>query len=93
MVVTHKGLEESYFISSFISELKENIREVVRMFYPTSLLHAINLAKMREGVRDDASKKSNFKYGANWSENQGAVTGMEINDQVPILEPLLKPQP
>lgn len=48
LVVAHKGLSEDYFVSSFISGLKDHIKTSVRMFRPQLLVDAIFLAKQEE---------------------------------------------
>lgn len=41
----NKGFNEEYFLSSFISGLKESIKVDVRMFRPLTLSDAMFLAK------------------------------------------------
>ncbi|KAL8091683.1 hypothetical protein AgCh_034082 [Apium graveolens] len=48
VVHKNKGFNEEYFMSSFISGLKESIKVVVRMFRPQSLSDAIFLVKQQE---------------------------------------------
>lgn len=43
-----KRLPEEFFVSCFISGLKEDIQPVVQMFGPTSMLQALGLAKSQE---------------------------------------------
>lgn len=44
----NRGFNEEYFISSFISGLKDNIKGSVKMFRPQSLSDAVYLAKQEE---------------------------------------------
>lgn len=48
VVTKQKGFTEEYFVSSFISGLKDSIKGAVRMFRPQSLLDAVYLAKQEE---------------------------------------------
>ncbi|KAK3230913.1 hypothetical protein Dsin_002794 [Dipteronia sinensis] len=42
------GLSEEFFLSSFVSGLKDEIRHPVRVFKSTSIHHAIELARLQE---------------------------------------------
>lgn len=48
VVQKNKGLSEDYFISSFISGLKDHIKTAVRMFRPQTFNDAVFLAKQEE---------------------------------------------
>ncbi|XP_026441802.1 uncharacterized protein LOC113340978 [Papaver somniferum] len=56
MLAKNPSLYEEYFIHSFISGLKEDIRLVVQMFNPTTLQQAILLARRQECILDRAAK-------------------------------------
>ena len=43
-------LLDDYTLSIFISNLKPNISRLVRLFYPKTLTHALNLAKQLEAL-------------------------------------------
>ncbi|XP_027062727.1 uncharacterized protein [Coffea arabica] len=45
MMIKNRNLDENYFISSFISGLKEEIKLVVRMLKPTTLSEAFELSQ------------------------------------------------
>lgn len=57
--VRNKCLGDDYFISSFLSGLREEIKNVARMFGPKDLKHTIGLAILQESVIDSMAKKSN----------------------------------
>lgn len=48
MIKFNPGLTESYFISSFVSGLKEEIRPLIKIFKPTSLDQAFEQAKLQK---------------------------------------------
>ncbi|XP_026451448.1 uncharacterized protein LOC113351725 [Papaver somniferum] len=48
MLANDPSIDERYFIMSFISGLKEEIRNSVHMFYPATLAQASSLARMEE---------------------------------------------
>ncbi|XP_026378286.1 uncharacterized protein LOC113272700 [Papaver somniferum] len=58
MLAKNKHLTEEYFISSFISELKDELRIAVQMFSPTTLDKAIYLARMQEVLLESTSKRA-----------------------------------
>lgn len=65
---TH-NLPESFFVSCFISGLKEEIQLGVLMFRPTSVTQAIHLAKLQETSIEAITRKtrSGAKTDGNWS--------------------------
>ncbi|XP_027107729.1 uncharacterized protein [Coffea arabica] len=48
LMTMNYGLTEDYFISSFLSGLKEEIRHVICKPKPETLIHAFNLARIQE---------------------------------------------
>lgn len=48
MIKFNPGLTESYFISSFVSGLKEEIRPLIKIFKPTSLDQGFEQAKLQK---------------------------------------------
>ncbi|XP_026410555.1 uncharacterized protein LOC113305769 [Papaver somniferum] len=58
MLANNPSLSEHYFIMSFISGLKEELRNSVAMFYPKSLTQAFSLARMEEQKCQSISSKS-----------------------------------
>lgn len=57
-----QNLPENFFVSCFISGLKEEIQPGVLMFRPTSITQAIGLAKLQEASIDAITKKT--RYGS-----------------------------
>ena len=45
MLVKNRNLDENYFISNFISGLKEDIKPMIRMMKPTTLIEAFKLSQ------------------------------------------------
>ena len=68
----NKGFTEEYFVSSFISGLKDHIKTVVRMFRPQTLVDAIFLAKQEES-KTQKSVVHTTKYS---SPKQYSTTSM-----------------
>ncbi|XP_071932407.1 uncharacterized protein [Coffea arabica] len=64
------GLTEDYFISSFLSGLKEEIRRVIRKPKPETLIHAFNLARIQE-IAIEVMKQKSFssEMRTNWEQN------------------------
>ncbi|KAL5722152.1 hypothetical protein ACHQM5_005709 [Ranunculus cassubicifolius] len=56
MLIANPGLTEAYFVDSFVSGLKEEIRHTVLMFKPKTLIHAITLAKLQETTLECSPK-------------------------------------
>lgn len=48
VMAQNRGFNEEYFVSSFVSGLKEHIKGAVKMFRPQTLSHVIFLAKQEE---------------------------------------------
>jgi len=59
-VVSRLQLSEEYKISCFLSGLKHDIQMMVRMFQPTTVLKAAQLAKLYESTTPSASPPSQF---------------------------------
>ncbi|XP_026398639.1 uncharacterized protein LOC113294465 [Papaver somniferum] len=62
MLAHNPSLDERYFILSFISGLKEEIRNSVYMFNPQSLSHAFSLARMEEQKHQSLPKFNKPSY-------------------------------
>ncbi|XP_026410851.1 uncharacterized protein LOC113306080 [Papaver somniferum] len=60
MIAKNKYLNETYFTSSFVSGLKEEIRMAVQVHSPSTLNQAMYLARMQEAVMEKATKKDKF---------------------------------
>ena len=58
MLTRNPKLDESYFISSFISGLKEKIKPMVKMFKLQTLAKTFEVAKLQESYLDIQSKQS-----------------------------------
>ncbi|KAK9287680.1 hypothetical protein L1049_016118 [Liquidambar formosana] len=52
------GLPEEFFVSCFISGLKEEIKAGVQMFKPTNMVETIGLAKLQEASIEAITKKA-----------------------------------
>ena len=48
MLIKNRNLDENYFISSFISGLKEEIKPMIRMLKPATLIEAFELSQWQE---------------------------------------------
>ena len=48
MLIKNRNLDEHYFISSFISGLKEEIKPMLRMLKPATLTEAFELSQWQE---------------------------------------------
>ena len=48
LLIKKRNLDENYFISSFRSGLKEEIKHMVRMLKPTTLTEAFELSQWQE---------------------------------------------
>lgn len=48
MLTKNRNLDENYFISSFISGLKEEIKPMIRMLKPATLTEAFELSQWQE---------------------------------------------
>lgn len=57
MLVRDPRLPESYFISSFISGLKEDIKPIVKMMKPGTLLETFEIAQLQEQALDSTFKR------------------------------------
>ena len=58
MPTRNPRLDESYFVSSFISGLKDEIKPMVKMFKPQSLSKAFEVAELQEYALEIQSKQS-----------------------------------
>nr|XP_027123207.1 uncharacterized protein LOC113739959 [Coffea arabica] len=68
MMIKNRNLDENYFISSFISGLKEEIKPVVRMLKPATLSEAFELSQWQEQViriQNKSSKENTRPMGEN----------------------------
>ncbi|XP_027076964.1 uncharacterized protein [Coffea arabica] len=58
MLTRNPRLDESYFVSSFISGLKDEIKPTVKMFKPQTLMKAFEVAELQECSLEIQSKQS-----------------------------------
>ena len=56
VLAKNKHLTEQYFVDSFLSGLKDEIKITVQMFGPKTLSHAFSLAKLQEAALENAKK-------------------------------------
>ncbi|XP_026415875.1 uncharacterized protein LOC113311250 [Papaver somniferum] len=85
MLAKNPSLPEDYFIQSFISGLKEDIRLVVRMFTPSTLQQTIFLARRQECIMD-RNAKDQPKYSHRF--NSGSKT-LIVPNKPSVLSPLV----
>nr|XP_027064416.1 uncharacterized protein LOC113690623 [Coffea arabica] len=57
MLIRNPKLDESYFVSSFISGLKDEIKTMVKMFKPHTLPKAFEIAELQENALETQSKQ------------------------------------
>lgn len=85
MLVRNPKLDELYFVSSFISGLKEEIKPMVKMFKPQSLTKAFEVAELQECSLELQSRNSRsggrtamepkfgmYRYSSNHQNQAGA---------------------
>lgn len=62
------GLTQEFFVSCFLSGLKEEIRGGVQMFHPTTISQAIGLARLQEETIEAIARRSRLpsKAPTNW---------------------------
>ncbi|XP_027183811.1 uncharacterized protein LOC113782099 [Coffea eugenioides] len=58
MLMKNPRLDELYFVSSFISGLKEDIKPMVKMFKPQTLMKAFEVAELQESSIEIQSKQN-----------------------------------
>ena len=56
--IAHPGLSEAYFVSSFISGLKDDLRSVVKMLAPTIVKQAAEKARLQKQTWEVVFKKN-----------------------------------
>lgn len=56
MLTKIPGLQDSYFINSFIGGLKEEVKNVAQMFHPISLNWVISLTRLQEATKQVLSR-------------------------------------
>ena len=94
MLIQNPGLSEEYFISSFTSGLKEEIKPMVKMFRPNTLSGAMEIAHLQEQalksqgktVKDGHKVMAKPKFGMYkhpTSTNGGVSTYKLPQDNIP----------
>ena len=58
MLTRNPKLDESYFVSSFVSGLKEEIKPMIEMFKPQTVAKPFEVAELQESYLDTQSKQS-----------------------------------
>ncbi|XP_075083577.1 uncharacterized protein LOC142167313 [Nicotiana tabacum] len=84
MLIRNPHLDESYFISSFIGALKEEIRFGVKLFKPTTLKFAIEQARLQEMAIEAAQKK-------NKASVRPPAVGSSTTSAKTTMNPVVKP--
>lgn len=69
IICKNTKLGEDYFIFSFISGLKAELKPMVRLMKPQILLDAMEIAQFQEQTIDVLVKKHDFKRSNNWNKN------------------------
>lgn len=57
MLVRNTQLSEAYFVSNFVSGLKEEIKAMVKILKPTKLIDAFEIAELQEQNLEVQNKK------------------------------------
>ncbi|KAF3675896.1 hypothetical protein FXO37_05613 [Capsicum annuum] len=78
------GLNESYFLSSFIGFLKDEIKMTVKLFKPQTLKETIEKARMQEKALEAVARKGK------WSSNSHDSRGSGSQNMDPSLLKLLQ---
>lgn len=66
VIARNRGFNEEYFVSSFVSGLKEHIKLAVKIFRPQSLTDVIFLAKQEESKGNKSSLMQSVKPVSNY---------------------------
>lgn len=84
LLCRNKNLDEAYFVSSFKSGLKSELKPMVRLMKPKTLLDAIEIAQFQEQTvdiivkkNDTKAKMSNMIISKNWMGKKSE--GFECN--------------
>lgn len=59
-------LLEQYFVSSFISELRDELKPMVRMLKPNSLIEAFEIAHCQEQSLEFIQKRQRMQVRGGW---------------------------
>lgn len=69
LLIKNPRLPEDYFVSSFVSGLREDLKPTVRMMKPPSLLEAFEVAILQEQAVELSARK--FKASVKWNGDPG----------------------
>jgi len=66
----NRPLTEQYFVSSFISGLKDELRSMVKMMMPATVRQAAEKARLQELTLEAISRKNKVLPKTNYNSNQ-----------------------
>jgi hypothetical protein len=74
MSALNPSLTESYYVSSFISRLKEDIKPMLKILKPANVLMAFEQARWQEESNNALTRRSRPVQHSNTTFNNGRVT-------------------
>lgn len=83
----NRGLTEDYFVKSFLSGLKDEIRSMVMMMRPLTVNQAVHSAKMQERSMNQLNKGMRTKFRSATSNLKGFKPNTEYVSKVGNYEP------
>ena len=89
MMIRNRNLDETYFISSFISGLKEEIKPMIKMLKPATLAEAFELSQWQEyslKLQNKSSKENVKPLGENrLGLSRNTTTALGVNSyRIPL---------
>nr|XP_027081138.1 uncharacterized protein LOC113703854 [Coffea arabica] len=89
MMMTNRNMDETYFISSFISGLKEEIKPMIKMLKPATLAEAFELSQWQEyslKLQNKSSKENVKPLGENrLGLSRNTTTALGVNSyRIPL---------
>lgn len=85
------GLTQEFFVSCFLSSLREDIRAGVQMFAPTNITQAIGLARLKEESIEAMNRQS--KVVGKFTNSWGATPNLAMPKPFPHLGVRTDPKP
>ncbi|XP_027124419.1 uncharacterized protein [Coffea arabica] len=93
MLIKNRNLDENYFISSFISGLKEEIKPMLRMLKPATLTEAFELSQWQEYSLKVQNKNSKQTGEGRFGFSRGNTSVVDSNTyKVPVSNALKGPR-
>lgn len=81
MLVKNPKLPEGYFIFSFVSGLKEELKPTVHMMKPPTLFSAFEVAMLQEQSLELSSKR--FRTAIKWNGDPGGQSSKSFTEKAP----------